>query len=125
MTHVAIAVRPVTAVGEVPLTVQIRYSAEDSFVEIIPPVSNVRTGMTTVYTPHSRTTGAQENLVGLLRSAPGFSVSVAQAGRQITRSSPYDFGSEIPCVGPVTPAEPIEVHLSGPGTLVVLFLTWK
>jgi hypothetical protein len=125
-THVAFAIRLVAMVGEAPLTLQLSYSATDSFVEIIPPVAGVRTDMTVTITPRSGTTGAQTNLVGQLRSAPGYSVAVRQSGRHVTKPSPCDFGSEVPCVGPVTPSEPVRVHLTGPGMpSVVLSLAWN
>ncbi len=126
MTHVAFAIRPVAMVGEVPLTLHLSYSATDSFVEIIPPVAGLRTDMTVTITPRSGTTGAQTKLVGQLRSAPGYSVAVTQSGRHVTKPSPCDFGSEVPCIGPVTPSEPVRVRLTGPGTpSVVLSLAWN
>ena len=125
VTHVAFAIRGVAMVGDVALTIRVSYSATDSFVGIIPPTSGVRTDLSVTYRPRSGTTGAEVNLVGQVRSAPGYSVAVSQSGRELNKPSICDFGSEIPCVGSVTPSGPVEVHVTGPGTpSVVLSLAW-
>ena len=66
-THVAFAIRPVSTVGEIPMTVRVDYAAADSFVDIIPPVAGVPTDISITYTPRSRTTGTQDDLVGSVR----------------------------------------------------------
>ena len=124
-THVAFAVKAMTGPAVVPLTLTVNYTPTDSFVEVIPPGGGSLTAMNVTYTPESETTGAQDTPVNSVNPAPRFTLVVSHARRSLTQSAMCDFSSELPCVGGVTPGEPITARLSGPAGPVVLSVAWK
>jgi hypothetical protein len=125
-THVAVAIKTTTVSVPVSLTLTVDYSATDTFVEVIPP-SGEPTSLTVTYTPLSSTTAATVTPVILVTPAPGYTLTISQAGRPLTAEAPCDSPTELEtCVGGVAPGEPAEVHVSGPGSQpVVLSPAWK
>jgi hypothetical protein len=120
-THVAFAIKATTAVAPVALTLTVDYAATDTFVEAIPP-SSASTSLTLTYTPRTSTTAASVSPAGLVTPAPGYTITISQAGRILSQPAPCDFPTEAQeCVGGVTPGELTEVHIAGPGSQVVLY----
>jgi hypothetical protein len=125
-THVAFAIREISAGALSPLELSVNYNATDSFVEVIPPSTTSHIYMSVSYTPHSATTEASATPINLLTPAPGYSLDVMQSGRTLTQTVACDFPTEFTsCLGGVTPGEPVAVQLVGQGGPVVLSLAWK
>lgn len=125
LTHVAFAIRPVSDVATVALTLTVNYTPTDSFVEVIPPRDGSQTAIAVTYSPGSDTTGALATPVNSIYPAPGYTLVLSQAGRSLSQPAVCDFPSEIACVGGVSPNEPITARLTGPVGSVVLNLAWK
>jgi hypothetical protein len=124
-THVAFAVRALDAGRGRVVDVFVGYDAKDSFVEIIPPHASLAQGSVT-FTPHSATAGAHVYTLPDYGSSPDGAVTMFQHGRYLRTATKCDFGSEIECVGGVTPNEPVTVVFGGRtsnGTLA-LFIAW-
>lgn len=122
--HVAFAVKTISAASPAALTLTVDYAATDTFVQVIPP-SSASTSLTVTYTPRTSTTAASVSPAGLVTPAPGYTIAISQAGKVLTRPAPCDFPTEAPgCVGGVTPGELTDVHISGPGSQVVIYPAW-
>jgi hypothetical protein len=107
-THVAFAVRALDARRGRVVEVSVSYEAKDSFVELVPP-EVVAAGTSLTFTPHTSTAGAHAYSLPGYREAPDIVISMAQRGRFLRTVAPCDFGSEIDCVGGVTPNQPVTV----------------
>lgn len=124
-THVAFAVKAVTGRGVIALALTVTYEATDTFVEVIPPSAR-STALSFVYTPLSSTTSVTVSPAGLVSSAPGYTVDISQAGGYLSQPEPCDFPTEADgCVGPVNPGQPVDVHIAGPGSNVVIYPSWR
>jgi hypothetical protein len=123
--HVAFAVRTVSATASASLTLTVDYAATDTFVEVIPP-SSASTSLTVTFTPRTSTTAASVSPAGLVTPAPGYTLTISQAGRVLDRPAPCDFPTEAQdCVGAVTPGGLTELHIAGPGSQVVVYPAWQ
>jgi hypothetical protein len=120
--HVAFALRALTTRPRSRMTVAVSYSAEDSFVLIVPAAGTARTYVS--FTPQSATAGAHPYLMPGFDVAPGARIAMSQHGRAVRRDSHCDFGSEIECFGAVTPNSPVSVILAGNGTSTTRFATY-
>jgi hypothetical protein len=123
--HVAFALRSPKTTGTTVADVAISYSASDSFVQIGRPAGSATT--TVVITPRSTTVGAHAYMQPGSRTAPDALINLSQSGHALRSARSCDFGSEIPCVGGVTPKEPVTAVLGGNNkrdTRLVMFLTW-
>jgi hypothetical protein len=124
--HVAFAISPVTASDAAVVTVSVSYSAEDSFVWVVPP--GVGTARATVrFSPHSATAGAHAYMTPGFGAASGVRIVMSQHGRSMRSAKHCDFGSEIECLGYVTPRVPVTVKVAGPSTSkarLAIYLSW-
>jgi hypothetical protein len=109
--HVAFGLRALSPVETTTVDVSVSYAAEDSFVLVIPPAIGTAQAAVT-FVPHTATVGAWAFVM------PGFGntsdVAVTeQQNRPIGRTTVCDFGSEVSCLGPVTPNLPVTTILGG------------
>ena len=107
----AFAIRPRDAARRSTVDVSVTYNANDSFVEIIPPVETVST--TVAFTPRSSTIGAQAYLIPGFRAAPDVVVELSQQGLALKLAAKCDFGSEIECVGGAEPGQAATAAVTG------------
>jgi hypothetical protein len=127
--HLAFAVRPLDPAAIALVTLNVNYSATDTFVAILPPSAEGNVTMTVTYVPLTSTTGASVSPAGMADTvqAPGFSVTVTQGGLTLSSPTACDFATEADgCLGGVVPNQPVSVHVGGPGTSKVeLALAWQ
>lgn len=124
-THVAFAIKAVSATDPLTFSLGVSYVATDAFVEVIPPRA-ASTDLSMIFTPLSSTTSVTVSPAGLVTPAPGFAVGISQAGRSVNTPQPCDFPTEADsCTGPVNPGQPTDVHIVGPGSNVVIYPAWK
>jgi hypothetical protein len=105
--------------------VSVTYSAEDSFVLVVPPGTGATRAKVT-FTPHTSTFAAAAYLM------PGFAASTAkiatsQRGGRLRPVTRCDFGSEIACRGRGTPNNPVTVTVVGRNdnsTRLAVYIAW-
>lgn len=125
-THVAFAVRVLDERQVRSLDVAVGYKATDSFVEVFPADAPTE-DLTVTFTPRSLSVGAHAYVLPGYLSAAGDVIRLSQEGRSVRAPTRCDFGSEIDCVGKVTPNQSVTATLIGrrpkTGRLAV-FLAW-
>jgi hypothetical protein len=124
--HVAFGIQAVDGRSSGPFDVTVTYAAEDSFMMVIPPVVSA-THAVVSFVPQTATVGAQPYDMPSFGTASAFRMHVAQQGRPVRKVADCDFGSEIGCVGPVTPNLPVTVALAGRSTAnarLAVYVSW-
>lgn len=124
--HVAFAISPLTATPTADITVSVSYSAEDSFVWVVPAGGKTARAAVT-FTPHTATAGAHAYTTPGFSTASGVQIVMSQRRRAVLSAKHCDFGSEIACLGDVKPRTPVTVKVAGPSTTnarLAIYLSW-
>ena len=124
--HVAFAIQAVDGGASGPFDVTVSYAAEDAFVLVVPPVVSAAHAVVAFF-PQTRTVGAQPYAMPGFGVASNVTLQIDEQHGPVTKVTDCDFGSEIGCVGAVTPNRPVTVTINGASSAtarLAVYVSW-